>query len=259
LPDSRRPLRRTTSSRLISRAVAHLSVVALIAVTSAIGLAATGPDDDAAAPRSGEPFAFGLITTARGAASEAEPLRAMTIEIAADPERENLTVARRMPLPTAEPLPTPVAPSETPIPDAAPAAATGQTTTAPAPQPPPAPATTKLAWPVPGGSVSQYFHGGHRAIDIAAPYGSTVVAAAEGRVTWAGWRNNGGGLVVAIDHGNGLVTRYNHLGSIWVGPGQWVARGQGIAGVGCTGICTGPHVHFETILNGVAINPLRLM
>ena len=69
-----------------------------------------------------------------------------------------------------------------------------------------------------------------------------------GVVTWAGWRNNGGGLVVAIDHGNGIHTVYNHLGTIFVGPGQAVGKGQAIAAVGCTGLCTGPHVHFEVIV-----------
>jgi murein DD-endopeptidase MepM/ murein hydrolase activator NlpD len=114
-------------------------------------------------------------------------------------------------------------------------------------------------WPVIGGSISQYYHAGHLALDIAASYGSTVVAAKGGTVTWSGWRNNGGGYVIAIDHGGGMQTVYNHLGSIWVGVGQYVAAGQGIGGVGCTGTCTGPHVHFEVIVNGVIDNPLRYL
>ena len=65
--------------------------------------------------------------------------------------------------------------------------------------------------------------------------------------------------MIAIDHGNGMITVYNHLGSIWVSPGQYVAAGQGIGGVGCTGMCTGPHVHFEVIVNGVIDNPLRYL
>jgi murein DD-endopeptidase MepM/ murein hydrolase activator NlpD len=56
-----------------------------------------------------------------------------------------------------------------------------------------------------------------------------------------------------------MTTVYNHLGSIWVSPGQAVARGQGIGGVGCTGICTGPHVHFEVIVGGYKVNPLRYL
>ena len=100
---------------------------------------------------------------------------------------------------------------------------------------------------------------GHLALDIAAPYGSQIVAAQGGTVSWAGWRNNGGGYVISINHGNGMTTVYNHLGSIWVSPGQYVSGGQGIGGVGCTGMCTGPHVHFEVIVNGVIDNPLRYL
>ncbi len=108
-------------------------------------------------------------------------------------------------------------------------------------------------------SISQYFHAGHLALDIAAPYGAQVSAAQSGVVSWAGWRNNGGGNVIAINHGNGMQTVYNHLGSIWVSPGQYVSAGQGIGGVGCTGMCTGPHVHFEVIVNGIIDNPLRYL
>jgi murein DD-endopeptidase MepM/ murein hydrolase activator NlpD len=119
--------------------------------------------------------------------------------------------------------------------------------------------TGQLAWPVSGGTITTYFSAAHPAIDIAAPYGTTVMAADGGVVTWAGWRNNGGGMVVQVDHGNGIVTVYNHLGSIWVGPGQAVTKGQGIAAVGCTGLCTGPHVHFEVIVGGAIVNPLRYL
>ena len=117
----------------------------------------------------------------------------------------------------------------------------------------------QLLWPVPGGYVSQYYWSGHLAIDIAAPYGSAVVAADAGTVSWAGWRNNGGGLVVFITHANGMVTGYNHLGTIGVTVGQVVARGERIAGVGCTGSCTGPHVHFSVSVGGVFVNPLRYL
>ena len=165
------------------------------------------------------------------------------------------------------PKPTPVAidPDATPIPP--PTTALGQAggQGAPAPATASAPSTRAaapaapagLVWPVPGGSVSQYFHAGHLAVDIAAPYGSQVVAAQGGVVTWSGWRNNGGGYVVSIDHGNGMRTTYNHLGNVWVSAGQYVSAGQLIAPVGCTGICTGPHVHFEVVVNGVIDNPMR--
>ena len=112
-------------------------------------------------------------------------------------------------------------------------------------------------WPVPGGSYSQGFHAGHLAVDIAAPYGSQIVAAQAGVVTSSGWQDNGGGNVISIDHGNGMVTVYNHLEASWVSAGQSVAAGQGIGAVGCTGMCTGPHVHFVVMVNGVIDNPQR--
>lgn len=116
-----------------------------------------------------------------------------------------------------------------------------------------------LTWPVPGGYVSQYFWGGHQAVDIAHAYGGAVLAADTGTVVSAGWQNNGGGLVVTIQHSDGRVTGYNHLGAVLVSAGQGVVRGEQIATVGCTGICTGPHVHFAVIVNGVLVNPLRYL
>jgi hypothetical protein len=116
-----------------------------------------------------------------------------------------------------------------------------------------------LSWPVPGGYISQYFWAGHQAVDIAHSYGSAVLAADTGTVVSAGWMNNGGGLVITIQHPDGKVTGYNHLGSVLVSPGQGVLRGEQIATVGCTGICTGPHVHFAVIVDGVLVNPLRFL
>jgi murein DD-endopeptidase MepM/ murein hydrolase activator NlpD len=102
-----------------------------------------------------------------------------------------------------------------------------------------------FAWPVPGGTISQYFHYGHPAIDIAAPYGSRVVAAAGGSVTFAGWNDNGGGYQIWISHGSGLYTTYNHLSAINVGVGERVGRAQQVGRVGQSGWATGPHLHFE--------------
>ena len=78
----------------------------------------------------------------------------------------------------------------------------------------------QFAWPVPGGYISQYFHYGHPALDIAAPYGTRVIAAAAGTVIFAGWKSNGGGYQVWIAHGSGLYTTYNHMSAITVGVGQ---------------------------------------
>ena len=121
----------------------------------------------------------------------------------------------------------------------------------------------KFLWPVVGGGnyISQYFHYGHYAIDIAADYGSTVRAAAAGTVTFAGWKNNGGGYQVWIAHGSGLYTTYNHMSAITVGSGAHVGRGQQVGRVGQTGWATGPHLHFEVWRgevwgSGYRVNPL---
>jgi murein DD-endopeptidase MepM/ murein hydrolase activator NlpD len=121
----------------------------------------------------------------------------------------------------------------------------------------------KFLWPVVGGGnyISQYFHYGHYAIDIAADYGSTVRAAAAGTVTFAGWKNNGGGYQVWVAHGSGLYTTYNHMSSITVGAGQHVGQGQQVGRVGQSGNATGPHCHFEVWRGpiwdgGTRVNPL---
>jgi murein DD-endopeptidase MepM/ murein hydrolase activator NlpD len=114
---------------------------------------------------------------------------------------------------------------------------------------------------VAGGYISQYFHYGHYAIDIAADSGTRVMAAAGGTVIWAGWKNNGGGYQVWIAHGSGLYTTYNHMSSIAVGRGQHVSRSQQVGRVGMTGNATGPHLHFEVWRGmvwdgGTRVNPL---
>jgi murein DD-endopeptidase MepM/ murein hydrolase activator NlpD len=102
-----------------------------------------------------------------------------------------------------------------------------------------------FAWPVPGGYISQYFHYGHPALDIAASYGRPVHSAAAGTVTFAGWRDNGGGYQVYVSHGSGLYTTYNHMSAITVGVGEHVDRGSQVGRIGMTGAATGPHCHFE--------------
>lgn len=102
-----------------------------------------------------------------------------------------------------------------------------------------------FAWPVPGGYISQYFHYGHPALDIAAPYGSPVLSAAAGTVTFAGWRDNGGGYQVYVSHGSGLYTTYNHMSAITVGVGEQVGRRSQVGRIGTSGAATGPHCHFE--------------
>lgn len=270
MPDPRSLVRRIGQSTLPSRVIAHLSMVSLVVVTSLVALS-TPSGHDGAGPTSDAAF-IALISQARGAAASQE-LTAATYETAGLGGDNSPAIDRgmRSRVPgdaaapeepqTPAPTPVPIDPDATPLP--APAdrgIGSANTQTAPTVRvAQPVPTDGSLVWPVVGGVISQYYHAGHLALDIAAPAGSTVVAAKAGTVTWAGWRNNGGGYVIAIDHGGGMQTVYNHLGTMWVGVGTYVVAGQGIAGVGCTGTCTGPHVHFEVIVNGVIDNPLRYL
>ncbi len=261
MPDLRRLYRRFTESHLPTRVIAHLSVVSLVVLASAAGFAqAQSSGTPSADPRVETGFPS-IVSSVRGAGSVSPTSTPAVYSLTAHPYDEDAAIDRGAvaQLPAAEPLPTPVAidPDATPLP-APPGVGGVATATGPSSRgAAPAPASGRLAWPVPGGSYSQYFHAGHLAVDIAAPYGSQVVAAQSGVVVSAGWRNNGGGNVISIDHGNGMVTVYNHLAEIWVSGGQYVAAGQGIGAVGCTGMCTGPHVHFEVIVNGIIDNPQR--
>ena len=94
----------------------------------------------------------------------------------------------------------------------------------------------------------------HTGLDIAARTGTPIKAAAGGTVTFSGYKGTYGYLV-AIDHGNGVETYYAHCSKLNVRAGQQVSQGQVIAAVGNTGNSTGPHLHLEVRLNGVAYNP----
>ena len=107
----------------------------------------------------------------------------------------------------------------------------------------------------PFGGSSYEFHSGQ---DIDAQTGDPVVAGASGNVSFAGWQNGYGQLVV-IDHGGGLTTRYGHLSHIDVIQAQTVARGQFIGRVGSTGRSTGPHLHYEIRINDEPVNPLQYL
>lgn len=96
----------------------------------------------------------------------------------------------------------------------------------------------------------------HEGIDIAAPKGTPILAAAKGQVIFVGRRGDYG-LLVEIDHGFGLVTRYAHASVVSVRRGQIVERGEKIAAVGATGLATGPHLHYEVMLNGRPVDPKR--
>jgi murein DD-endopeptidase MepM/ murein hydrolase activator NlpD len=96
----------------------------------------------------------------------------------------------------------------------------------------------------------------HLGIDLAAPLGTPVYAPADGTVLASDWTSSGYGLMITIDHGFGLTTRYAHLSESLVEAGQTVRRGEAIAKVGNSGRTTGPHLHFETVLGGVHVDPL---
>lgn len=98
----------------------------------------------------------------------------------------------------------------------------------------------------------------HKGIDFAADAGADVVAVASGIVIWAGQRD-GYGVLVEVSHGNGYVTRYGHNQRALVEAGDTVQRGQAVAVVGSTGRSTGPHVHFEVLRNGQAVNPMSFV
>jgi len=98
----------------------------------------------------------------------------------------------------------------------------------------------------------------HKGVDFAGPAGSQVVAVAAGVVTYSKDRF-GYGKTVEINHGNGYVTRYAHNQRTLVAPGDTVQKGQAIALIGSTGRSTGPHLHFEVLKNGRAIDPMRFV
>jgi murein DD-endopeptidase MepM/ murein hydrolase activator NlpD len=118
-------------------------------------------------------------------------------------------------------------------------------------------------WPVNGRMLSRFgeredpFSGEgslHTGVDISAPIGTPVHAAADGVVFSAEYAGRYGNMVV-IDHGNGMFTRYAHLSHFDVVPGQEIRRGEVVARSGNTGRVTAPHLHFEVRLGGTAVNP----
>lgn len=124
---------------------------------------------------------------------------------------------------------------------------------------------TPTVWPVEGtleggfggrrnpfGGAGYEFHTGQ---DIEAPWGAPVIAGASGKVSFVGWQNGYGQLVI-VDHGGGLTTRYGHLSHIDVELNQTVARAQLLGKVGSTGRSTGPHLHYEVRINDEAVDPL---
>ena len=122
--------------------------------------------------------------------------------------------------------------------------------------------------PISGGRITSYFGRRtaptagastyHRGVDWATPVGTAVYASSGGTVVQAGW-GSGYGYVVYINHPDGRQTRYGHLSRIYVSAGQQVRQGQVIAASGNTGRSTGPHLHFEILINGAQVNPLNYL
>lgn len=98
----------------------------------------------------------------------------------------------------------------------------------------------------------------HKGVDVAAPYGSNIIAPAAGRVTFVG-RKLGDGLMVELDHGAGVVSRYAHCSAVKVRVGDFVSFGDVIALVGSSGLSTAAHVHFEVRVRGEPVDPLKYL
>ena len=98
----------------------------------------------------------------------------------------------------------------------------------------------------------------HMGIDIAAPNGTNIKAAADGTITYSGWMGGYGNLII-ISHGNGIQTYYGHCSKLYASVGEKVKAGDVIAAVGSTGYSTGNHLHFEIRKNGSQINPQKYL
>ena len=119
-----------------------------------------------------------------------------------------------------------------------------------------------LIWPVKGQLTSRFGNRSgrhHDGIDIGARKGISIVAAAEGKVMFAGWGPTGYGLMIIIKHKNDLTTVYAHNSHVHVYKNQMVKKGQKIASVGSTGRSTGPHLHFEVRNDSLPMNPLNYL
>ncbi|MHB8468581.1 MAG: murein hydrolase activator EnvC family protein [Gaiellaceae bacterium] len=120
------------------------------------------------------------------------------------------------------------------------------------------PSSAGLIWPVSGPITSPFgmrWGSLHPGIDIGVPIGTPIHAAAAGTVIWCGWESGYGNLVV-IDHHNGLATAYAHQSRVAVSCNENVSQGQVIGYSGCTGFCTGPHLHFEVRVHGSPVDPI---
>lgn len=118
--------------------------------------------------------------------------------------------------------------------------------------------SNKLAWPTAGARITQYYSWRHHAVDIANKTGTPIYACDTGVVEVAGW-GTGYGNQIVINHGGGRKSRYAHMSKLYVVKGQTVKKGEAIGAIGSTGRSTGPHLHFEYIINGIKYNPLNYL
>lgn len=117
---------------------------------------------------------------------------------------------------------------------------------------------SKMIWPTAGYRITQYFSWRHTGVDIANRIGTPIYAADDGVVEIArGGYNGGYGNTIVINHGGGVKTRYGHASKLFVKVGDEVEKGENIAAMGSTGRSTGPHLHFEVLINGARYNPLN--
>lgn len=119
------------------------------------------------------------------------------------------------------------------------------------------PSGSRMVWPTVGYRITQYYSWRHTGLDIANHIGTPIYAADAGTVTTVGYNRGGYGNQIIISHGGGKQTRYGHLSAFDVKVGQKVAKGQYIGAMGSTGRSTGPHLHFEVMINGARYNPLN--
>ncbi len=118
--------------------------------------------------------------------------------------------------------------------------------------------SSNFIWPTTG-SISQYPIWYHMAVDIQNPGAPTIIASDTGTVVFAGCLGYGYGCHVIVDHANGYETLYGHMSQISVSAGEAVSQGQQLGVMGCTGRCTGTHLHFEVRSGGAQLNPLGFL
>lgn len=119
-------------------------------------------------------------------------------------------------------------------------------------------AGSRFVWPTTTRRITQYYHLGHHAIDLAAKTGTPIYAIEKGQIILSGW-SKGYGNNIIIDHGGGQKSRYGHFSKLYVKNGDFVEKGEQIGEMGSTGFSTGSHLHIEISINGVKVNPLSYL